>query len=103
MSRLEIAAPMNTPAVFTTIASFSAVIAALVSGFFTRRNTEETQRNALKLEQFKQDLSHDVEQLKAKLGHGQIVSSTQWNAEFDAQALHKPLNKSNLRPNIERG
>jgi len=85
---------MNARSIFVVIASFSAVIAAIVTGIFTVRNNAAIQRNALTLESFKSDFSQDLEQLKARLGHGQVVSSTQWNAEFIAyQGLWKEMIK----------
>src|ERR1700761_4975482 len=63
----------------TEIALFAGVIAAFTSGGFTLANTKRLNRQAF-----------DIERLKARLGHDQLVSSTQWNAEFAAyQALWK--------------
>lgn len=71
----------NTLVIIGLIGLFSAVIAAIVSGIFGLINVHFTSKNTTA-----------IEQLKARLGHGQVVSSTQWNAEFNAyQTLWKSM------------
>jgi hypothetical protein len=82
----------NALAVIGIVASFSAVIAALVSGIFVVVNGHITNKKTKEIEQLKSELSGEIERLKAQLGHGQVVSTTQWNAEFGAyQALWKSM------------
>ena len=83
---------MSVGEVITLIASVAAVLAAVVTGIFTFGISERTRDHAVELENLKSYFSKDIESLKARLGHGQLISSTQWNAEFTAyQALWKSL------------
>jgi hypothetical protein len=82
----------NALAIIGIVASFSAVIAALVSGIFVLVNGHITNKKTTEIEQLKSELSGEIERLKAQLGHGQVVSTTQWNAEFNGyQALWKSM------------
>ena len=56
------------------------------------RNGSKVNKNAHDIQGVKSGIDRDLERLKAKLEHGQLVSSTQWNAEFNAyQALWKSI------------
>ena len=64
------------------------MIAAIVA---VSSNTKSN-RNAADIQEYKSATDRDLERLKAKLGHGQLISSTQWNAEFSAyQKLWKSM------------
>lgn len=82
----------NALAIIGIVASFSAVIAALVSGIFVLVNSRIANKKTTEIEQLKSELSGEIERMKARLGHGQVVSATQWNAEFSSyQAIWKAL------------
>jgi len=67
-----------------------AVIVAISSGAIALRNQNKTDQNSLDIQELKGAVDRDLERLKAKLSHGQIISSTQWNAEFSSyQAIWK--------------
>ncbi len=52
----------------------------------------KTNRNALAIQDIKGAIDRNLEELKAQLAHGKLISSTQWNAEFNAyQALWKSI------------
>jgi hypothetical protein len=68
------------------------LIVALLSGAIALRNGSKTNENSLEIQDLKGAVDRDLERLKAKLSHGQIVSSTQWNAEFSSyQAIWKGM------------
>jgi len=70
----------------------ASLVAALISGGIALWNSGRTNANTLKIESLKGAVDKDLEKLKAKLTHGQIVSSTQWNAEFASyQAIWKGM------------
>ena len=74
------------------ISAFVALIAALISGGIALFNGRKTNENSLAIQNLKGVIDEDLEKLKAKLSHGQIVSSTQWNAEFNSyQAIWKGM------------
>jgi len=74
----------DTITIFTLAGGFSVVIAALVSGIFGLINRRGTDSNSLAIEKLKSELSEGSERSKAQLEHGQVISSTQWNTEFNA-------------------
>jgi hypothetical protein len=79
----------ETAALITAVAS---LIVALISGGFSLRNRSKTDSNSAEIERLKGAVERDLERLKAKLSHGQLISSTQWNAEFSAyQAIWKGM------------
>jgi hypothetical protein len=69
----------STAALITAVAS---LIVAIGSGVIAVRNNNKSRANSLEIQKLKGAINDDLERLKAKLSHGQIVSSTQWNAEF---------------------
>lgn len=78
-----------TAALITAVASF---IVAVVSGGIALWNGRKTSENSLDIASLNGTLGRDLERLKAKLAHGQLISSTQWNAEFTAyQAIWKEM------------
>ena len=54
----------------------ASLVAALISGGIALWNSGRTNANTLKIESLKGAVDKDLEKLKAKLTHGQIVSST---------------------------
>src|SRR5258708_3080781 len=82
----------TTLAIVGIVASFSAVIAALISGIFVLVNSRITNKKTTDIEKLKSELRGEREGLEGRLGHGQVVSTTQWNAEFSAyQTLWKSM------------
>jgi len=78
-----------TAALMTAGASFAV---ALIAGGLGLWNGSKANKNALDIQKVKSGIDRDLERLKAKLEHGQLISSTQWNAEFNAlQALWKSM------------
>jgi hypothetical protein len=78
-----------TAAWITAGASF---IVALTAGGFSWWNVSKTNKNSFDIQDLKGAVDRDLERLRAKLSHGQVVSSTQWNAEFSAyQAIWKAM------------
>ena len=70
----------------------ASLIVALLSGAITLRNGSKTYENSLGIQDLKGAVDRDLERLRAKLSYGQIVSSTQWNAEFSSyQAIWKGM------------
>jgi hypothetical protein len=91
MERIMFADPANPsslgPALLTSI---GAVIVAGIAGVFAWLSNSKSNRNAADIQEYKSATDRDLERLKAKLEHGQLISTTQWNAEFNAyQALWK--------------
>ena len=74
------------------IAAGGSFIIAVLSGVIALWNRRRTNANSLEIQNLKGTVDRDLEKLKAKLSHGQIVSSTQWNAEFASyQAIWKGM------------
>jgi hypothetical protein len=74
------------------ITAGASLIVALVAGGLTLRNGSKANKNERDIQEVKSGIDRDLERLKAKLEHGQLISSTQWNAEFNAyQALWKSM------------
>ena len=74
------------------IAAGGSLIVAVLSGLIALWNGNKTNANSLDIQNLKGVIDEDLEKLKAKLSHGQIVSSTQWNAEFASyQAIWKGM------------
>jgi hypothetical protein len=74
------------------IAAGGSLIVAVLSGLIALWNGNKTNANSLDIQNLKGVIDEDLEKLKAKLSHGQIVSSTQWNAEFASyQAIWKGI------------
>jgi hypothetical protein len=68
------------------------IVVAIIAAAVTLWNVSKTNANAFAIQDLKSAVDHDLEHLKAKLSHGQVISSTQWNAEFTAyQALWKSM------------
>jgi hypothetical protein len=83
---------MTDTATAALIAAGASLIVALSSGAITLRNGSKTNANSLQIQELKGAVDRDLERLKAKLSHGQIVSSTQWSAEFSSyQAIWKGI------------
>ncbi len=85
----------------TTIAAFVTAGAPLIVAFASVGiglwNRRETDINARDIQEIKGAENRDLERLRTKLNHGQLVSSTQWNAEFKSyQAIWKEMVK--VRP-----
>ena len=79
---------MTFQTVFHDTAGYAAVIAAVVAGIFTWRNTVRVNRQTRESADFQGAVTRDLERLKARLDHGRLVYGVQWNAEFGAyQAL----------------
>ena len=83
---------MTEAATVALIGAGTSLIVALVSGAISLRNRSKTDANSREIQNLKGAVDRDLERLKAKLSHGQIVSSTQWNAEFGSyQAIWKGM------------
>lgn len=75
-----------------SITAGASLIVALVAGGLTLRNGSKANKNAVDIQEVKSGIDRDLERLKAKLEHGQLISSSQWNAEFSAyQVLWKSI------------
>jgi hypothetical protein len=82
----------------------ASLIVALLSGAITLRNGSKTYENSLGIQDLKGAVDRDLERLRAKLSHGQIVSSTQWNAEFSSyQAIWKGMASARFSAECEPG
>ena len=75
---------MTDSATGTLITAGASLIVAILSVGFAFWSNKKTAANTVELEKLKGTVNSDLEKLRAKLSHGQIVSSTQWNAEFKA-------------------
>jgi hypothetical protein len=74
------------------IAALASGIVAIIAGAVALRSNSKSNRNASDIEQYKSATSRDLARLNTRLAHGQLISSTQWNAEFGAyQALWKAI------------
>ena len=74
------------------IAAGASLIVASLSGAIALWSSSKSSANSLAIQNLKGAVDRDLERLKAKLSHGQIVSSTQWNAEFTSyQAIWKGM------------
>lgn len=62
----------------------AALSVAVVSGLIALWNGKKTNDNAVDLASLRSAVDRDLERLKAKLAHGQLINSSQWNAEFAA-------------------
>jgi hypothetical protein len=83
---------MTDTATGALIAAGASLIVVLLSGAITLRNRSKTNENSLGIQDLKGAVDRDLERLRAKLSHGQIVNSTQWNAEFSSyQAIWKGM------------
>jgi hypothetical protein len=83
---------MTDTATGALIAAGASLIVTLLSGAITLRNGSKTNENSLGTQDLKGAVHRDLERSRAKLSHGQIVSSTQWNAEFSSyQAIWKGM------------
>ena len=81
-----------TDSTTAVIAAGASLIVALLSGGISLWNNRKTHTNSLEIQSLKGAVDRDLERLKAKLSHGQTVSSTQWNAEFTSyQAIWKGM------------
>jgi cytochrome c556 len=69
-----------------------ALTAAIISGGVSLWNSRKTNANSLEIESMKGTVGRDLARLNAKLSHGQLINSMQWNAEFTAyQAIWKEM------------
>lgn len=75
---------MTDAVTLALITSSASLVVAFLSGWFTRRNSRKTDDNSLAIQDLKGAVDRDLERLKAKLSHGQLINSTQWNAEFSS-------------------
>jgi hypothetical protein len=83
---------MTDPEIADSIAAGASLIVALLSGGIALWNDRKTRANSLEIQDLKGAVDRDLERLKAKLSHGQLVSSTQWSAEFTSyQAIWKGM------------
>jgi hypothetical protein len=83
---------MTDAATTALIVAGASLIVAFLSGAITLRNGSKTNQNSLEIQDLKGAVDRDLERLRAKLSHGQIVSLTQWNAEFSSyQAIWKGM------------
>lgn len=72
------------------VASIGAVVVAAIAGVFAMLSNRKSDRNTVDIEEHKSATNRDLARLNTKLAHGQLISTTQWNAEFSAyQALWK--------------
>jgi hypothetical protein len=83
----------SAAAIITALITAGASLAvALIAGGFAVWNANKTNKNSFDIQDFKSATDRDLERLKAKLEHGQLISSTQWNVEFTAyQAIWQAL------------
>jgi hypothetical protein len=75
---------------FVTVALITAIPSlaiGLISGGIALWNNHRTNKNTNELQSMRGSIDRDLEQLRAKLSHGQNVSATQWSAEFAAYQL----------------
>jgi hypothetical protein len=74
------------------ITAAASLVTSLVAGGIALWSNNKSNHNAIDIQNVQSGVDRDLERLKAKLGHGQVISSTQWNAEFNAyQALWKSI------------
>jgi hypothetical protein len=74
------------------ITAGASLVVALGAGGLGLWNVSKASKSALDIQDFKSGIDRDLERLKAMLEHGQLISSTQWNAEFNAyQVLWKSI------------
>jgi hypothetical protein len=74
------------------ITTATSLFASLIAGGIALWSNNKSNHNATDIQNFQSGVNRDLERLKAKLGHGQVISSTQWNAEFSAyQELWKSI------------
>ena|SRR5580700_10956948 len=70
----------------------AALVAAIISGAITLWNGRKTNANSVDIARMKGVVDSDLARLNAKLSHGQLINSTQWNAEFATyQAIWKKM------------
>jgi len=83
----------SAAAIATTLITAGASLAVgLIAAGFAVWNASKTNKNSFDIQDFKSATDRDLERLKAKLEHGQLISSTQWNVEFTAyQAIWQAL------------
>ena len=81
---MTIATDANNPLGPPLLSAIGAVIVAVIAGGVALWSNRKSNRNAVEIQDFKSAVDRDLERLKAKLEHGQLNSSTQWNAEFNA-------------------
>lgn len=83
---------MTDASTASLITAGASLIVALIAGGIAVWNSSKVKGNALVIQDVKSGIDRDLERLKAKLGHGQLINSTQWNAEFNAyQTLWKSI------------
>jgi hypothetical protein len=75
---------MTFHAWFHETAGYAGVIAALVAGIFTWRNTARLNRQSRESADFQGAVDRELARLGAKLDHERLVHGAQWNAEFSA-------------------
>src|SRR5579883_7588 len=85
-------AALPTAIVTVLITAGASFAVALIAGGFAVWNASKTNKNSFEIQDLKSATDSDLERLKAKLEHGQLISSTQWNVEFTAhQAIWQAL------------
>jgi hypothetical protein len=83
---------MTDASTASLITAGASLIMALVAGGIALWNSSKVNDNAVVIQDVKSGIDRDLERLKAKLEHGQLINSTQWNAEFSAyQTLWKSI------------
>jgi hypothetical protein len=83
---------MSGSLIVALIAAGVSVLGVVINGAVNWGNANKANKNAADIEELKGAVNRDLERLKAELAHGQAVSSTQWDAEFDAyQAIWQSL------------
>ena len=83
---------MTDASTTSLIIAGASLIVALITGGIALWNNSKVNDNAVVIQDVKSGIDRDLERLKAKLEHGQLISSTQWNAEFYAlQSLWKSM------------
>jgi hypothetical protein len=83
---------MTDAATAAFITAGASLIVALIAGGIALWNSSKVNDNAVVIQDVKSGIDRDLERLKAKLEHGQLINSTQWNAEFNAyQTLWKSI------------
>ena len=83
---------MTETAIAALTTAGASLIVAFVSSGIALWNRSKTNENSLEIQELKSAVDRDLERLKAKLSHGQMVSSTQWTAEFNSyQAIWKGM------------
>lgn len=83
---------MTDAAVAALITAGGSFIVACVAGGIALWNRRKANTQSLEIAGLKGALDRDLARLNAKLSHGQLINSTQWNAEFAAyQAIWKAI------------